>query len=429
MLFQIKHNFFCIAKSVVLSVLFFTFTSCKKVVVPETPGSIIGSVNLCPGESNVSYSINPVAEATYYLWTVPEGAKIVSGQGTTSILVNFGKKIGPVCVRANNDKEVSPTSCLEVKQGGISNQWCQGLNFLGGGRQEGVAFSINNKGYFGTGFNASNSLKFNDFWEYDPIENTWSQKANFPGVERADAVGFAINNKGYVGTGRGNSNGVGYLGDFWEYDPSANQWTKKADYNTACAFCFAFSIGNKGYVGGGTYITTPVNSSYEFYEFDPNNGSLGTWTKKANLLVARSYAIGFSIGGKGYYGLGSDQSIYENRFMEYDPNDASNGTDINGNPLGKWIYKTPLPSNKRNGSVAFTINNKAYVGCGSNGSSYYIDLWEFDPSSATTWTQKTSLPVGARNYAIGFAIGNNGYIGLGKDSINNSLNDFWIYAQ
>ena len=41
----------------------------------------------------------------------------------------------------------------------------------------------------------------NDFWEYNPTTNSWSQKEIFPGSNRDKAVGFSINDKGYVGTG------------------------------------------------------------------------------------------------------------------------------------------------------------------------------------------------------------------------------------
>ena len=427
-MYQTKNKNFRFIQIKVL-LLFAIFISCKKTVVPNTPGSINGLTNVCPGETNIQYSINPVNGANYYLWTVPEGSEIISGQGTTSITINFGKKIGAICVRSNNDKEVSQKSCLDVKQGGISNRWCRALNFLGGNRQEGVAFSINNKGYFGTGTDVKkNDIKYNDFWEYDPIENTWSQKADFGGVARVNAVGFAINNKGYIGNGRGSITGLGYIADFWEYDPTSNTWTKKADYNIACTNCFAFTIGNKAYVGGGTYIDAAATSTKDFFEFDPLNGSLGTFTKKADLLIARSSSVGFSIANKGYFGLGSFQSIIDTKFMEYDPTDSTYGNDINGNPKGKWIYIVPFSGAPRNGAVAFNINNKGYICSGLNGTTFYSDMWEFDPLLSNPWILKTSFPGGKRTSAAGFVIGNNGYVGAGNDS-TKSVNDFWIYAQ
>src|SRR4051812_39214727 len=64
-----------------------------------------------------------------------------------------------------------------------------------------ASFSINGKGYTGTGATLGGTLDANDFWEYDPIAGTWSQKADFAGAARRDAVGFSIGDRGYIGTG------------------------------------------------------------------------------------------------------------------------------------------------------------------------------------------------------------------------------------
>ncbi|HPH86306.1 MAG TPA: T9SS type A sorting domain-containing protein [Ferruginibacter sp.] len=61
--------------------------------IPATPGMITGPTNVCPFigvRDGVVYSIpGPVIAAESYQWTVPAGATIVSGQGTTSILVEY----------------------------------------------------------------------------------------------------------------------------------------------------------------------------------------------------------------------------------------------------------------------------------------------------------------------------------------------------
>lgn len=60
--------------------------------LPATPGNISGPTDPCPyigTATNVQYSIRQVANAISYNWTVPAGVTIVSGQGDTSILVNF----------------------------------------------------------------------------------------------------------------------------------------------------------------------------------------------------------------------------------------------------------------------------------------------------------------------------------------------------
>ncbi|HEY4799723.1 MAG TPA: hypothetical protein VII99_11650, partial [Bacteroidia bacterium] len=61
----------------------------------------------------------------------------------------------------------------------------------------------------------SNNVYLKDLWEYDPTLNTWSAKANFPGTGRFGAIAFGIGNFGYVGTG---SDGLNSYNDLWQYN-------------------------------------------------------------------------------------------------------------------------------------------------------------------------------------------------------------------
>ncbi|MBX2939271.1 MAG: immunoglobulin domain-containing protein [Ferruginibacter sp.] len=90
--------------------------------IPPTPGAITGPLDVCPHVNTgipVTYSIDPVVGATSYTWTVPVGATIVSGQGTTSIEVliddNFALTNSKFRVASNNDFPCSsPNAVLEV---------------------------------------------------------------------------------------------------------------------------------------------------------------------------------------------------------------------------------------------------------------------------------------------------------------------------
>ena len=70
--------------------------------VPSNAGAITGSVSECNNATGVSYSIAAVNGATNYTWTVPTGATIASGQGTTAITVNYGTNSGNVTVTPSN---------------------------------------------------------------------------------------------------------------------------------------------------------------------------------------------------------------------------------------------------------------------------------------------------------------------------------------
>jgi len=82
---------------------------------PVLSGSITGSTSVCLNASNLAYSVSPVANASAYNWTVPSGATITSGQGTSSVISTFGSTAGNICVNANN-------GC------GTSNQICQAVD-------------------------------------------------------------------------------------------------------------------------------------------------------------------------------------------------------------------------------------------------------------------------------------------------------------
>lgn len=70
---------------------------------PSAPGTIIGKNQwgeVCITEQNVLYSVNSVSSA--FVWEVPDGDVIVSGQGTNAILVNFNNVPGNIIVKAQN---------------------------------------------------------------------------------------------------------------------------------------------------------------------------------------------------------------------------------------------------------------------------------------------------------------------------------------
>ena len=82
-------------------------------------GSITGQTNICGTPTSVNYSIPAVTGATTYTWTAPPGAIITSGQGTTSISINYqaGSTNGNVAVFAGNAVCQTPTSTLAISLG------------------------------------------------------------------------------------------------------------------------------------------------------------------------------------------------------------------------------------------------------------------------------------------------------------------------
>ncbi|MBK7964340.1 MAG: hypothetical protein IPK10_02840 [Bacteroidetes bacterium] len=89
---------------------------------PPVPVAITGPLNPCTNSTNLSYSITPVAQATSYSWKVPSGLSLVSGQGTTNLLINSGAiakvcslKVGSTNACGTSSKRllvVNVTSCI-----------------------------------------------------------------------------------------------------------------------------------------------------------------------------------------------------------------------------------------------------------------------------------------------------------------------------
>ena len=290
-------------------------------------------------------------------------------------------------------------------------QWTKKADFIGSSnRSMAVGFSIGDKGYIGTGSERYScgmpvpcEKDYKDFWEFNPTNNLWTKKADFGGDARIQAVGFSIGTKGYIGTG----GRTDFKTDFWEYDSANNTWTRKSDFPGLARWAaVGFSIGNKGYIGTGENGTTRFQ---DFWEYDP---ATDKWTQKANFPgTVRGGAVCFSIGTKGYIGLGWSEGYIKNDFWEYDTANDS------------WRQIADFPTTGRQIANGFSIGLKGYVVGGHDGS-YRNDLWEWD-STTNTWSQKQNFGGSGRMSAVGFSIGSNGYFGTGTDGIYK--NDFWEY--
>ena len=81
---------------------------------PSIPGTIKGPIsNVCG--ATTTYYISSVLGATSYIWSVPAGATILSGQGTTSVSVlwpSTSLTSQSICVTANNVCGSSLAKCL-----------------------------------------------------------------------------------------------------------------------------------------------------------------------------------------------------------------------------------------------------------------------------------------------------------------------------
>jgi hypothetical protein len=87
--------------------------------MPGNAGAITGSSSVCGGAQGVAYSTVPIANAVTYVWSLPAGAVIATGDGTPAITVNFDNNAssGNISVYGNNqcgNGAVSPSFDLVV---------------------------------------------------------------------------------------------------------------------------------------------------------------------------------------------------------------------------------------------------------------------------------------------------------------------------
>jgi gliding motility-associated-like protein len=284
--------------------------------------------------------------------------------------------------------------------------WTQktGLPFWGVNRAAPVAYNIANKGYLGTGDCQCFSVGLKDVGEYDPIADTWTQKANFGGGFRKYAVGFSIGNYGYTGTGVDSSGN--YMNDLWKFDPILNTWTQMASPGpTGRAQAVGFAVGGKGYIGTGLSVNSCFN---DLLEYDP---VANTWTPKANFPGGFRRDIDravFVIGNKAYLGTGCDSSrilvpAHHNDFWEFDPT------------LNTWTQKPNFPGPPRRGAVGFSLCGYGFIGLGTDGTDFsFNDFWMYDTAS-NSWSAVTPFPGPARWDAASFVVNNNAYIATGTE--------------
>ncbi len=113
-----------------------------KGAVPESAGTLTGINIICQKQQGVAYSVPAIAGATSYVWTLPAGATIATGDNTNSISVNYSDMAisGNIAVYGTNgcgSGAVSPYFAVTVSPspddaGSITGQdaVCQGQTNL-----------------------------------------------------------------------------------------------------------------------------------------------------------------------------------------------------------------------------------------------------------------------------------------------------------
>lgn len=237
-----------------------------------------------------------------------------------------------------------------------SNYWTRMNDFGGLKRERAVAFTVGNYAYVGTGVDTAETTR-KDFWKYDPTTDSWNQVADLPGNARRNAVAFSIGDFGYVGTGitSASSDFGSLLSDFYRYDPSTNSWSAIPNYpggfGNGVYFATGFGVSGKGYVCGGK-----LGANYYISDFWEYNPSTNNWTEKSDFPGGVRYQLcSFVVGNSGFVGFGTDNDMYRNDLWEYKPS------------ADQWIQRSDLPSSERSGVATFSIGDRGFICMGNNG--------------------------------------------------------------
>ncbi len=342
-----------------------------------------------------------------------------------------------------------------------------------GGRFDAIAFNLGDTLFFGSGSSGGNQLN-DDLYMFNPSTGIWEQMntqldyveligANGNGKRVMQATGFALSFhvKNSVPGSVTKSIFVGlgdYYGDdvqtdksnkFIQYDLVEERWVKQSDFpGFRRSNAVSFTIGDKAYVGTGK----GANFLYDWYVFDPaaefdgDDLTIG-WQSigiPGGEEIGRTGAIAFSIGDRGYFGLGRrSDDTFLNDFWEFRP--TGDGTQ------GTWKRIADFPGAPRQNAAAFSAGNQGYVGTGDNiigdmegvySGVTFSDVYRYDPFN-NKWTKEGDV----RDYTLDKNLNTNnpkkvtrasgfsgatvdyGFIGFGMmpDQTIRAQDDFWKY--
>ena len=316
-----------------------------------------------------------------------------------------------ICWSTDPDPTVAGSKAAVAISGAGSGRFALILSDLESGKKYYVrSYAINSAG-----------VSYGPEYSFRTLAYLGAKSSGFPGT-LVPTVTFSIENKIYTGLG---SLDWGMADtDLWEWDQVSGQWTRLADFpGTAGGGSVSFTVGGKGYVLQNIWFSEDGNIT-EFWEYDPGSDR---WTRKANLPTPgfRVYPVAFSIGPKGYIGLGEvvEDSPYNTGVHTLDLWEWDQATDA-------WTRKADFPGQGRSGAAAFTIGNKGYVATGATEDGMVADFWEYDQQS-DEWTRKNDFAGNARSGAFGFSSGSKGYLGAGIHSASpgDYGQDVWEWDQ
>jgi N-acetylneuraminic acid mutarotase len=238
---------------------------------------------------------------------------------------------------------------------------------------------------------------------------SWVSKADSP-EGKHHPISFALDGKGYSITG---TNSAGQpTDDVFEYDPITDSWNVLSDFpGLARSFGIGTTANGKGYFGFGA-----TNSAYlkDFWSFDPSNGA---YTQLASCdCSSRRHPAMISIGNSIYVGLGNDEFSDKNDWWVYSIKD------------NVWTQLADLPGPARHHPYMFNAGGEVFAGLGHSGPTIFRDWYKLD-TVLNTWTIMSQFPGEGRVAGTQFDMNGYGFI-LSGDGDNHDYMDtgeMWRY--
>ncbi len=193
-----------------------------------------------------------------------------------------------------------------------TNSWTKVAPFPGASRMFASVFVVCDKAYVGGG--SGNSGEYKDFWMYSSSSNSWSRISDFP-YEFSKGVGLSSDGNGYITTRASDAN-------FWKYDPELNEWEQMTrlpiESSERRRVDSGFELNGKLYI----YVSGTTTGNHELHEFNP---STNQWSRKADIPyfgIDAGYASAASCKGYGYiFNEGGHMHSYnpdDNSWKEFD---------------------------------------------------------------------------------------------------------------
>lgn len=256
--------------------------------------------------------------------------------------------------------------------------------------------TYNNMAYIYGGRAQTRSEIKGDFWQYDPQRDSWTKLKQPPLKARTGAVAIATDSLIYIGLGfNGHAyNEASYLRDWWQYNPSTEEWKQLQDYPTReTAAPSVFLHEDNIYVAFGSYDIS-TNKLFR-YSITKN-----TWSEvHAGLCAKLVETVATSINGRSFAGT--------NRYW-YELNHTTSQWERRGDYKkdGNWLSSTLLQHN----NYIYILGGREWTDTASKSGiiryNIHTDSWDFIGH----------LPKDAgKENAIGFTINGIAYYGLGEE--------------